>query len=208
MRATGSNDVIVADVFVPEHRIVKVGEVYAGNAPGAQVHDSPTYRWPMVPALALTACMPVLGTAEYVVDLFATRVSDRVLAYSGAAQKDQPAAQIRLASARVRLRALRALIDDVAGQIELIVNAGDQVNRSMRAQARLAAAHTVHESRAIIADVLAAAGASAHFLDNPLQRAKRDVDIASGHVVFDYDVSRELAGALEVGAAVPPTSMI
>jgi 3-hydroxy-9,10-secoandrosta-1,3,5(10)-triene-9,17-dione monooxygenase len=38
------------------------------------------------------------------------------------------------------------------------------------------------------------------FLDHPLQRAKRDVDVISGHVVFDYDVSRELAGALEIGA--------
>jgi hypothetical protein len=38
--------------------------------------------------------------------------------------------------------------------------------------------------------------ASAQFLDNPLQRAKRDVDVISGHVVFDYNVSRELAGAL------------
>jgi alkylation response protein AidB-like acyl-CoA dehydrogenase len=208
MRATGSNDVIVGDVFVPGHRIVKVSDIYAGDAPGAAVHNSPTYRWPMVPALALTACMPVLGTAEYVVDLFTTRVRDRVLAYSGVAQRDQPAAQIRLAGARVRLGALRGLIDDIAGQIELVVIAGDPVSRSMRAQARLAAAHAVHESRAIIADVLEAAGASAHFLDNPLQRAKRDVDIASGHVVFDYDVSRELAGALAVDATVSPTAMI
>lgn len=38
------------------------------------------------------------------------------------------------------------------------------------------------------------------FLDHPLQGAKRDVDVISGHVVFDYDVSRELAGALEIAA--------
>jgi 3-hydroxy-9,10-secoandrosta-1,3,5(10)-triene-9,17-dione monooxygenase len=44
-----------------------------------------------------------------------------------------------------------------------------------------------------MADLLEVAGASAQFLDNPLQRAKRDVDVISGHVVFDYDVSRELA---------------
>jgi 3-hydroxy-9,10-secoandrosta-1,3,5(10)-triene-9,17-dione monooxygenase len=47
------------------------------------------------------------------------------------------------------------------------------------------------------------------FLDHPLQRAKRDVDVISGHVVFDYDdVSRELAGALEIGAKVSPFAMI
>jgi 3-hydroxy-9,10-secoandrosta-1,3,5(10)-triene-9,17-dione monooxygenase len=33
-------------------------------------------------------------------------------------------------------------------------------------------------------------------VDDPLQRFKRDVDVISGHVVFDYDTSRELAGAV------------
>jgi hypothetical protein len=66
----------------------------------------------------------------------------------------------------------------------------------------------VHESRAVIADLLEVSGASAHFLNSPLQRAKRDVDIISGHVVFDYDVSRELAGALQIGIKVSPTAMV
>jgi 3-hydroxy-9,10-secoandrosta-1,3,5(10)-triene-9,17-dione monooxygenase len=208
MRGTGSHDVIATDVFVPEHRMVAVTDIYAGTAPGAREHGVATYRWPMVPALALTAAMPVLGTAERVTELFAERLGERVLAYSGTAQKDQPAAQIRLADAKVRLRALRSLITDTADGIETIVAAGERVRRSVRAEARLAAAHTVHESRAIIAHLLEASGASAQFLSNPLQRAKRDVDIAAGHVVFDYDVSRELMGALAIGAKISPIAMV
>ena len=208
MCGTGSHDVVVSDAFVPEHRMVAVADIYAGTAPGARAHGVPTYRWPMVPALALVASMPVLGAAERVTELFAERLGGRVLAYSGVAQKDQPAAQIRLADARVRLRALRALVQATADGIERIVADGERVRRSVRAEARLAAAHTVHESRAIIADLLEASGASAQFLSNPLQRAKRDVDIAAGHVVFDYDVSRELAGALAIGAKISPIAMV
>lgn len=208
MRGTGSHDVVVTDVLVPEHHLVSVADIYAGTAPGARAHDAPTYRWPMVPALALVASMPVLGAAERVTELFAERLGGRVLAYSGAAQKDQPAAQIRLASARVRLRALRALVDETAGGIEDLVVRGERVSRAVRADARLAAAHTVHESKAIIADLVEASGASAQFLSNPMQRFKRDVDIAAGHVVFDYDVSRELAGALAIGAKISPIAMV
>ncbi|MFZ1179134.1 MAG: acyl-CoA dehydrogenase [Mycobacterium sp.] len=208
MRGTGSHDVVITDVFVPEHRTVAVADIYAGTAPGARAHNVPTYRWPMVPALALVAAMPVLGAAERVTELFAERLGGRVLAYSGVAQKDQPAAQIRLGDARVRLRALRALITETADGIEQIVADGERVSRAVRAEARLAAAHTVHECRAIIADLLEASGASAQFLSNPLQRAKRDVDIASGHVVFDYDVGRELAGALAIGAKISPIAMV
>lgn len=208
MCATGSNDVVVDDVWVPGHRLVTVADIYSGTAPGAALHDAAVYRWPMVPALALTAAMPALGSAELVADLFAQRLSERVLAYSGVVQKDQPAAQVRLGGARVRLRAQRELVDGAAQDIQTRVSSGQHVGRAVRAGVRAAAAHVVHESRAIIADLLEASGASAQFLDNPLQRAKRDVDVISGHVVFDYDVSRELAGALEIGAKIPPFAMI
>ena len=208
MRATGSNDVIVSDVFVPEHRLVKVVDIYGGTAPGAALHGAAVYRWPMVPALALVAAMPALGTAERVADLFAQRLGVRVLAYSGVAQKEQPAAQLRLGDARVRLAALHGLLAGTVDRIETIVAGGERVTRTVRAEARVAAAHIVHESRAVIADLLEVSGASAHFLNSPLQRAKRDVDIISGHVVFDYDVSRELAGALQIGIKVSPNAMV
>ncbi len=208
MRGTGSHDVVVNDVFVPEHRLVGVVDVYGGTAPGAALHDASAYRWPMVPALSLLAAMPALGAAEAVADGFATRLGERVLAYSGIAQKQQPSAQIRLGGARVRLRALNGLLEDTVATIEGLVGERAQIPRPVRAQARLAAAHIVHESRAVVADLLESAGASAHFLNNPLQRAKRDIDVIAGHVVFDYDVSRELAGALEVGAPISPIAMI
>lgn len=208
MRGTGSNDVVITDAFVPEHRLVKVLDFYGGTTPGAALHDAPCYRWPMVPALALVAAVVALGAAESVTDLFAARLTERILAYSGVAQKDQPAAQIRLGSARVRLAALSALVGSTVAQLSESVAAGESMPRAERAAARVAAAHIVHESRAVIADLLESSGASSQFLSNPMQRAKRDVDVICGHVIFDYDASRELAGALEIGAKVSPIAMV
>jgi alkylation response protein AidB-like acyl-CoA dehydrogenase len=208
MRATGSNDVVITDAFVPEYRLVRVTDIYGGTAPGATLHDGATYRWPMVPALALLAAMPALGSAERVTDLYAERLAQRMLAYEGVTQKDKPIAQAHLGQARVRLRALRGLLADTVGEIEAILAPGDSVPRPVRGEARLAAAHIVHESRAVIAALSEASGASTHFVDNPLQRFKRDVDVISGHVVFDYDTSRELAGALTLGMKIPRTAMV
>ncbi|MGB9308747.1 MAG: acyl-CoA dehydrogenase family protein, partial [Mycobacterium sp.] len=104
MRATGSNDIVIEDVFVPEHRLVTVRDIYSGTSPGAGLHDAVLYRWPMVPALALLAAMPAFGAAERVVDVFTERLSERMLAYGAGAQKDKPAAQARLGEARVRLQ--------------------------------------------------------------------------------------------------------
>lgn len=208
MRATGSNDVVVEDAFVPEHRLVKVVDIYGGTAPGALLHDAALYRWPMVPALGLVAAMPALGAAEHVAEVYAKRLSERVIAYEGTKQKDKPAAVARLAEAQVRLRSLHGLLDGTVARIERILADGDRVRRAVRADARLAAAHIVRESRAVIGLLLEASGASAHFLTSPLQRAKRDVDVIGGHVVFDYDVSRELAGALAIGMKVSPVAMV
>ena len=108
----------------------------------------------------------------------------------------------------MRLRALRGLLADTVGTIEDIVNSGDSVPRPVRGDARMSAAHIVRESRAVIAALTEASGASAHFLGSPLQRFKRDVDVISGHVVFDYDTSRELAGALTLGMKIPRTAMV
>ena len=102
----------------------------------------------------------------------------------------------------------RALVTDTVARIDELVDAGEPVARAVRGEARLAAAHVVHESRSVIADLLGASGASAHFLDNPLQRIKRDVDVIAGHVVFDYDTSRELAGALALGVPIARTAMV
>ncbi|OBG14115.1 acyl-CoA dehydrogenase [Mycolicibacterium celeriflavum] len=208
MRATGSNDVVITDAFVPEHRLVRVADIYTGTAPGAALHDADTYRWPMVPALALLAAMPALGSAERVAQIYAERLSERILAYEGVTQKDKPIAQARLGEAEVRLRALRGLLADTVGELKTIVASGDSVPRPVRGAARMAAAHIVHESREVIGLLLEASGASAHFVDNPLQRIKRDVDVLAGHVVFDYDTSRELAGALRLGMKVSRTAMV
>ena len=130
MCATGSNDVVITDAFVPAHRLVRVTDIYKGTAPGAALHDADTYRWPMVPALALLAAMPALGSAERVADIYAERLSQRVLAYEGVTQKDKPIAQAHLSEARVRLRALRGLLADTVGQLEILVATGDPVPRA------------------------------------------------------------------------------
>lgn len=208
MRATGSNDVAVDDVFIPEHRMLSVIDIYGGTTPGASVHDSATYRWPMVPALALAASMVALGSAERVTELFAERLGQRVMGFEGTKQIEKPVAQVRLAHAQVQLRALNGLVASTVAELEGLAIAGEPVARPVRAQARLAAAHIVQESRAVIGDLIGASGASAHFLDHPLQRYRRDVEVLAGHVVFDDDVASELAGALSLGMKVSPFAMV
>ncbi len=47
MVGTGSNDIVIDDVFVPEHRALNMGHMREGRAPGARLHANPIYRMPM-----------------------------------------------------------------------------------------------------------------------------------------------------------------
>ncbi|MEU1982466.1 acyl-CoA dehydrogenase [Nocardia sp. NPDC019395] len=208
MRATGSNDVVIRNAHVGDHRMVRSFDINSGSAPGAALHDSTTYRWPLVPALALAASMPALGAAERATDIYADRLEGRVLYEGGGRQQDKPIAQAHLGHARVRLRALHGLLEGTVAEIEGLLDAGAPVQVPVRAEARLAAAYIVRESRSIIADLLHASGASVHFTDHPMQRLKRDIDVLSGHVIFDYDTSRELAGATAIGLKAPRTALL
>jgi len=46
LQGTGSKSLLLHDVFVPEHRMVMVADLFSGNTPGAEVHP----EWPVVRA--------------------------------------------------------------------------------------------------------------------------------------------------------------
>jgi 3-hydroxy-9,10-secoandrosta-1,3,5(10)-triene-9,17-dione monooxygenase len=195
MCGTGSNDVVIDGVFVPEGRSVSIAEMVEGRAAGARLHPGPLYRTPMVPILMLAASMPALGQARAVVRGFREGLVDRMrLGVVKVSQR--PATQIRLAQAEVEARQAELLLRDVAAEV-----CEKRNEASLEERARWAASlcHVVHQSRRIIADVAEASGASAHFQTHPLQRALRDVNTLSCHAVFDRDAQLELFGRLRLG---------
>jgi alkylation response protein AidB-like acyl-CoA dehydrogenase len=204
MRGTGSNDIEVADVFVPAHRSVPLAELAEGRSPGSRIHPGELYRTPLVPVFALTGAAPVLGVAEGVLARFTERMRGRVLAYTGERQRDQMSGQIRVASATADLAAARLLLEEALGGL-----ADDGIREiPRRARARLVAAHVAGTARRVVNELCAAAGASAQFADSPFQRAQRDMNTISTHVVFDQDAAYALYGRVELGMEPGPMTLV
>jgi alkylation response protein AidB-like acyl-CoA dehydrogenase len=206
MRATGSNAVRIEKGFVPEHRTVLAAELIAARSadPGNAMAI-----YPLMAVLAIVAAAPALGAAEAAVDLFKKRVQDRVLAYtSGDKAIDQPAAQIRLATALADARAARAVFDQAIAELDRASRSAHGAGIDDRIAARLAAANVVRMARAVIADVCAGAGASIYYQTSPLQRLQRDVEVLKGHVVFDWDRTAELAGRVALALPLRPTDLV
>jgi len=200
MQGTGSNDVLIEDVFVPEGRILSFADLIAGEATGAAVHSHPLYRTPMLPVLGLSAALPALGQARSCVRMFRERLEERLASRSPASRRVGPSSQMRLARAEVEVQQVYLLLKNLVAEVCELRNRATRLDRT-RWAAQLA--HAVQQSRNIINHVCEAAGASAHFQTNPMQRALRDVNVIGAHVVFDLDARLELHGAALLGQEVP-----
>jgi alkylation response protein AidB-like acyl-CoA dehydrogenase len=191
MVATGSHDIVARSVKVPFRRVSSVALGVSDPTAGY------LRRIPVLPFLALTAGIPAIGCARRSVQLFRTRMKDRVLFGSTKRQGETSAGQTRLGNVTVRAAMAESTMRTVAREIAAHARGDIDLATTEHARLRLTLAHVVRQCRDVVRDVLEASGAGAHFLDNELQRIHRDVHMIAAHTVFDVD-----AVALELGRAL------
>jgi len=196
MAGTGSNDIVIEGVVVPEERTVSILDMSVGRAHGASLHTGPLYRTPMLPILCLAASMPAVGQARAGVRGFHERMQERVLYGVGTKQAERPASQIRLARADIEARQAEQLLRQVAAEVGEL-----RSDASVADRARWAAstALAVDQSKRVLLSIAEASGASAHFQHHPLQRAVRDINTLACHAVFDLDARLEIHGRTLLG---------
>jgi 3-hydroxy-9,10-secoandrosta-1,3,5(10)-triene-9,17-dione monooxygenase len=209
MRGTGSNTIVVEELFVPEHRVQPSSEFLGSKA--HPVHDDePWASFPFVPVAMCTLSSVALGTAEAAVDEFRSLLERRTLAFSGGAkQVDQPMSQLRLGEALSTLRVAQTMWHDVVNRIIAAYESRQELTEKERVCVRLDAARVVHDCRRLLDDVIMpSAGGSSYFNSSPLQRMQRDIAVLKGHAMFDWDRTALLAGRVELGLPLAPTDLI
>jgi 3-hydroxy-9,10-secoandrosta-1,3,5(10)-triene-9,17-dione monooxygenase len=195
MSGTGSNDVVIDNVFIPAERVTEMGPMMSGHGPASEIHEGPLYRTPMMPILTLAATMPALGQAKSVVRYFREHLGERSL-LDTSKQIKRSASMMRLARAEVDVCQTELLLRHLVEDVCIKRNTATLEDRA-RWATQLATA--VHQCKQTIQNVVEASGAHAHFQDSPLQRAQRDVNTLSCHYVFDLDGKLDAYGRLLLG---------
>ena len=207
MAATGSNAIIVKDVFVPSYRTI----ISRSPEPtsGQLLHAGTTLDYPVSVTLALVAATPALGAAEAAIEAFTERTKAKLVAYSGGAkQSDQASTHLRLGEAMAATRSAAVLWRQAMERLQRLAAVPAPQPVDELAAVRLAAADIVRLANTAINTLAAAAGASAGFLTSPLQRQLRDVQMMRGHVLFDWDRTAQLAGRLALGLPTTPADLL
>jgi alkylation response protein AidB-like acyl-CoA dehydrogenase len=202
MAGTGSNDIRCEDIFVPEHRVMDMGEMRMGCAPGATIHaHNPIYRMPMTPFLAITAAIAAVGVARSAVENFRERIGVRTMLGTTVKQVEKASAHMRLGEAAAKTQTAEMILREVGRRnVALTEAAGsglvsNEDRIAMRAQVALA----MDLCRDAVRLLVDGAGSSAHMLSSPLQRAMRDINVMASHVVYDFDAATELLGRSLIG---------
>ncbi|MGI3901369.1 MAG: acyl-CoA dehydrogenase family protein [Janthinobacterium lividum] len=194
MCGTGSHDIRISDVFVPENRAIAAFPLLCGQGEGSKLHDSALYRIPMMALSTVTGAMTVLGTARAALRHHRERLGERTQAMSTAKWSDKPAAQIRLAEADLMIGTAETVIRDAGRRAVAAaeVSGPDQV--PLRIAVRARSAYAAQLCRKAVHHLAEGAGSSVHQITHPFQRTMRDIDVMTSHVGFDVDSCFELHG--------------
>ena len=196
---TGSHDVSVDDLFVPAHRTVAIGPILEGTSGAADRFGSPIYGMPMVPFLGFAAAGPAIGAAKAAIAAVAARLAAHTRVGDTVAQAEKPVSQARLARADLLVRTGEMLIRQVGLEMTQFQSLPAEERIPARLRWRAQTAQSVHICREAVSVASASAGSSLHFLDNPLQRIMRDINVQSTHYAFDQDSAEEQYGRGLVG---------
>jgi 3-hydroxy-9,10-secoandrosta-1,3,5(10)-triene-9,17-dione monooxygenase len=196
MIGTGSKDIEVKEVFVPERRALALARCRGGlEHPGARFNSGPLFRVPIVASAGHPLSATALGTAEgafeHVLQTFKTRVGT----YTGAKVSDFQAVQVKLARARGLIDSARYLMRESALVFQHKENLALEEKLRLRAQNALAVA----QAREAVETLWSFYGANAIYTRDPLQRYLRDVQAASQHFSFNFDIAGSAYGTVALG---------
>ncbi|PJG45121.1 hypothetical protein CAF53_25270 (plasmid) [Sphingobium sp. LB126] len=201
LSGTGSADVVVDSVFVPEHMSVDFEQVRAGEGFGRDYHDNPLYGIAVDILLNISSASPAIGAARACVSAFSKRLQERSPRGTDGAPQIKPTALVRLAEANLAVEVAEVLLRDAAQRTEEVARARRVPTAEERLLIRSHIVFAVDQCKRAVRTVSDAAGTSAHNLDNPIQRAVRDVTVLASHAVYDWDNSMELLGRTITGVA-------
>ena len=205
MASTGSNDIVVKDVFVPE-RFTKMGMSRGSPVRAEAVHSIPIYGAPVIPFLAMSAAIPAIGAIRGMVNIFRDRMASFIRPGSEGAASEKAPAQIRLAKADMMARSAEILVRDAGRRMNTTAQLpeADQVKERIALRLQLAQAVILCRDGATL--LVEGAGTSIMLNDHPFLRALRDILVVSTHVVFDIDSANELHGRALLN--LPPNSFM
>lgn len=187
MCGTGSWDIKIDDVFVADERVVPMLDLLNANGEASKLYDGKLYQTPLIPVLAFAAGVPMLGAAQMAVEEYKSQVKAKIASNTasvGGSERNTGKPSVA-ARAALSIEAAELVFRDVLADVM-----AQRKNASLETRSAWLArlGHAVFMCRDAVQDLASVTGASGAQLDNPIQRALRDITTGSNHVIFDREI--------------------
>ena len=173
LRGSGSHDVLVSDVFVPENRLVAT--LGMGGIRTKQL------LVPLGVRLTFNKTAVGFGIARSAIDAFIELARGKTPRFSNRKLKERPYAHRALALAEARLRGARAAMYEHATRVWSVCLANTELSDEDRAISHILASDAARAAVETVELLTEAAGTSANELGCPLEKLARDVRVIRQH---------------------------
>lgn len=203
LKGTGSNDIVIDDVFVPTHRVLSFGDMNKGTSPGLQANTAPLYKMPWGTIHPTTISAPIIGMAAGAYAAHVEHQGKRVrAAFAGERSRDDPFAKVRIAEAGSDIDAAWLQLSGNVAEEYALLSAGEQVPMSLRLRARRDQVRATGRAISAVDRLFENSGASALRDDTPIQRFWRDVHAGRVHAANEPERAYVMFGSGEFGLPI------
>ncbi|SLN59941.1 Flavin-dependent monooxygenase, oxygenase subunit HsaA [Aquimixticola soesokkakensis] len=195
LRATGSHDLVVEKVVVPEDW------TFVRGAPS--VMEDAIFRYPAMALAAQVLAVVALGAAREALDFIRNEAAGKASITGAPTAGSRPYVQAHLARAEGKLAGARAQFFDATAQAWDELQHAPNVSRETHVRLRLASTVAAHEGAEVARLAFVMGGASAMMADHPLGRLMVDAACVAQHA-FMGEGTWTSAGAAMFGEQTPP----
>jgi len=169
LRGTGSDSYALDDHFVAQ-------AYSAGRDNDAERHEpGPLYQFTSGMIYAMSFAYVSMGIARGAFDAFIELARDKVARGAKGTLRENNVVQSQVSQCEARLKSARAYLRGVIGEMWDEARTSGRISPEHHPQLRLAATWAIHQARDVVAIIYHAAGATAIFENNPLERRMRDI---------------------------------
>jgi alkylation response protein AidB-like acyl-CoA dehydrogenase len=190
LAGTGSHDLVVEDVVVPEE-----WTFVRGGKPNL---TEPFFRYPSLSFATQVLSVVGLGIARAALDELRGMASGRISVTGAPALAERPLAQVEIAKAEAALLSARAFFYESIDRAWQHVLAGDTVPEDVTNLLRLSSTHASRVAADVARTAQMLSGMSGAYKDSPLARCVNDANVVTQHA-FMGDVTYQNAGAMFFG---------
>lgn len=201
LKGTGSDTIVVDDVFMPDHRVQDFGEMVEGRVLTEAFDDEVQARAAFLPKGTIIFGAMQVGMAKAIAELALERIKNKgVTGTRYTEARNSPTHQLSAADGSTRIDLAEMLALRAADSIDDYAERGEVMPEVLRARVRNDTGMIVTLAGEAIDSLMKSAGTSSYLQTSPMSRILADHLTGGSHAHATPQVGREVYGRLLVGA--------